>query len=191
MKLIVGLGNPGRRYRNTWHNLGAMTVELLAARWETSFKPGRGDFLFADVRQSGERITLMIPTSYMNRSGGPVVGWLNYHKIDPSDALIIYDDHDLPLGRIRLRERGSSGGHWGMDDIIRLVGTEDIPRLRIGIRTGVERTELSYQVLSKIPKVHADFVKQVIDTAADAVEIVIKQGITIAMNHYNNIEISN
>ena len=168
-----------------------MTVELLAARWETSFKPGRGDFLFADVRQSGERITLMIPTSYMNRSGGPVVGWLNYHKIDPSDALIIYDDHDLPLGRIRLRERGSSGGHWGMDDIIRLVGTEDIPRLRIGIRTGVERTELSYQVLSKIPKVHADFVKQVIDTAADAVEIVIKQGITIAMNHYNNIEISN
>ncbi len=166
-----------------------MTVEVLASRWRTSFKPGKGDFLFTDAQQSGERITLMIPTSYMNRSGGPVVGWMNYYKINPSDAVIIYDDHDLPLGRIRLRERGSSGGHWGMDDIIRLAGTEDIPRLRIGIRTSVEQSELSYQVLSKIPNVHTNFVKQVIDIAADAMEMTVAQGITTAMNHFNNYEI--
>jgi len=166
-----------------------MTLELLASRWGKAFRAGKGDFLFAEAQRRGSEITLMIPTSYMNRSGGPIVNWINYFRIDPEEVLIIYDDHDLPLGRIRLRERGSSGGHRGMEDIIRLAGTEDIPRVRIGIRTNVERDELSHQVLSKIPKSQFDYLTRIFEAAADAVEMTLTDGIVAAMNHYNNLEI--
>ncbi|NQT35465.1 aminoacyl-tRNA hydrolase [bacterium] len=189
MQLIVGLGNPGRRYSGTWHNLGARTVGTVVERWKELLKPGKGEFLYADARRHGGKIVLLIPTSYMNRSGGPVVEWMNYYRLDPSDLLIIYDDHDLPLGRIRLRETGSSGGHRGMDDIIRLTGSEDILRLRIGIQTDRERTELSHQVLSKIPAAHTAHVDRIIDIAADAVEMMISEGVTVAMNHFNRMEI--
>ena len=189
MQLIVGLGNPGRRYRDTWHNLGARAVGTIVERWKELFKPGKGNFLYADVRFRSKRIVFMIPTSYMNRSGGPVVEWMNYYRINPSDLLIIYDDHDLQLGTIRLRETGSSGGHRGMDDIIRLTGSEDIARLRIGIQIDSERATLSRQVLSKIPAAHTAQVDRIIDNAADAVEMMISEGITVAMNRFNHMTI--
>lgn len=189
MRLIVGLGNPGRQYRSTWHNIGAMTVEELSRRWDTRFRPGRGECFSADHLHAGHRITLMIPTAFMNRSGAPVSDWIRYYHIEPCKVLIISDDHDLSLGRIRIRQGGSSGGHRGLDDIIRHLGTDQIPRLRIGIRIGNERPELSHQVLSKIPKKYRTDVIQVVDTAADAVLEIVSGGIEAAANRYNGMEI--
>ena len=189
VRLIVGLGNPGRIYRNTWHNLGATVVEKLASKWSAQFLPGKGDFIYADVQEKGRKITLLIPTSYMNRSGGPVSQWLRYYKVAPEKALVIFDDHDLPLGRIRIRTGGSSGGHRGMDDIIRLVGTEKIPRIKIGIRIDSEKKVLARQVLSNIPGKFRDGIESIVDTTIDAVEKVIVDGIISAMNTYNKLEI--
>ena len=189
VQLIVGLGNPGRIYRNTWHNMGAATIEKLAGRWGVKFAAGKGDFIYADARKGGRKVTLLIPTSYMNRSGGPVSAWLRYHRVSPDEILVVYDDHDLPLGRIRIRPNGSSGGHRGMDDIIRLVGSENIPRIRIGIRSEKEKGALASQVLSKIPKKLRDSVEGILDAAADAVEKTVTDGITPAMNEFNNFTI--
>lgn len=189
MRLIVGLGNPGRRYRNTWHNLGARSVETLASRWGVIFKPGKGDFLVTEANLSRKRTNLMIPTSFMNRSGGPVAEWVRYYKLTPDELMVIYDDHDLPLGKIRIRERGSSGGHHGMDDIIRRLGFDDFPRLRIGIRTEHEAEDLTRQVLTRIPKTFIETVSEIITIAADAVELILKESISAAMMKYNKMDI--
>ncbi len=187
MRLIVGLGNPGRRYRDTWHNLGARTVEELARRRGVALKPGRGQFFMAEYAGSGGEVNLMIPTSYMNRSGGPVVEWMNYHRLEPADIMVIFDDHDLPLGRIRLRPSGSSGGHRGMDDIIWLLESDQFPRLRVGIKVDSEHPELTDQVLSKIPRLQRGIVDEVVATAADAVETTLEEGIDMAQARFNGI----
>ncbi|MDP8239748.1 MAG: aminoacyl-tRNA hydrolase [Candidatus Hatepunaea meridiana] len=189
MRLIVGLGNPGKRYQDTWHNLGAKAVILLAQRWGLKLSPGRGDYIFSEHIYNNRKVGLMIPTSFMNRSGLPVGSWINYYKVAPSDILIIYDDHDLSLGRIRIRKQGSSGGHRGMSDIIRMIGSEDIPRLKIGIRTDVERYNLADQVLSKIPKKYNQQVNDVLVTVEDAVIMALDVGITNSMNRFNRMEI--
>jgi PTH1 family peptidyl-tRNA hydrolase len=189
LRLVVGLGNPGQRYRNTWHNLGARTVEELARRANVTFKPGKGEFFFAEIRQSNTLTTLLIPTSYMNRSGQPVSVWLRYHKVDLSQMLVVYDDHDLALGRIRIRPDGSSGGHHGMDDILRLCGSDKFPRLRIGIRIDREQIELADQVLKPIPSGLSQFVERIVNTSADAVQTITSDGLSSAMTFYNKLEI--
>ena len=189
VRLIVGLGNPGSRYRNSWHNLGAPVIEKLAQRWKTSFKPGKGSWFSADYLDASGKTTLMFPTSYMNRSGSPVGEWVRYYKVDPEQVLIIYDDHDLPLGRIRLRRQGTSGGHNGMDDIIRCLSTDDIPRLKIGIRTEREKADLSGQVLSIIPKRLANDVGIVVAHAIDAVEMIRDKGIATAADRFNGMDL--
>lgn len=190
MRLIAGLGNPGRRYHNTWHNLGAMTVERLASRRGVALKAGKGDFLVAETTSAAGKTSLMVPTCFMNRSGAPISAWLRYYKVDVDDLLVIYDDHDLPLGKIRIRKSGSSGGHRGMDDIIRMTGTDQIPRLKIGIRTDLETEELSDQVLSKIPAALAEKVGKIVDAALDAVEIIQREGVDSAIIKYNKFDIT-
>jgi len=189
IRLIVGLGNPGERYRYTWHNIGARTVELASRRLNAPMKIGKGEFLIAETRYNGAPLALMIPTTFMNRSGGPVSAWLNYHKLPSSACLLVYDDHDLPFGRIRLRLEGSSGGHRGMDDVIRWLSDDAFPRLRIGIRTEEEFEELADQVLSPIPRRYEKDVELVLTTAADALETSLKESLTTAMNRYNKMEI--
>lgn len=189
IRLIAGLGNPGRRYQDSWHNLGSAVVIALAERWKTNFRPGKGDYLTAEHHLPDCKVVLMIPTSYMNRSGGPVAGWKDYFKIEPTEIMVIYDDHDLELGWIRIRETGSPGGHRGMDDIIRRLDTVDIPRLKIGIRTDREKPELSDQVLSKIPRGYRERVSRVIKTACDAIEMTIERDVVTAMNAFNGCEI--
>lgn len=184
-KLVVGLGNPGRRYRDTWHNLGAMAVEELARRRQAGFLPGRGDFFLADC----DDVSLMLPTSYMNRSGVPVSGWVRRHRVAPDEVLVALDDHDLPLGRIRLRPGGSSGGHRGLESIILELGSDQVPRLRIGVRTGGECGDLEYHILSKIPPSLHRPVAQVVAVAADAIETALGEGLEAAMNRYNGMEI--
>ncbi len=128
-----------------------------------------------------------MPTSYMNRSGTPVSAWLRYHKVEQQNLLVIYDDHDLPLGKIRLREGGSAGGHHGIEDIIRLIGTDNFPRIRIGIKTDTERSDLANQVLATIPQKLNDQVEAIIAVTADAVESIIKVGLVTAANKYNGL----
>lgn len=184
--MVAGLGNPGMKYRNTWHNLGFRVVELLSDRWKSSFKLGRSECLIAETQQYGG-VTLLMPTSYMNRSGTPVSAWLRYHKVEQQNLLVIYDDHDLPLGKIRLREGGSAGGHHGIEDIIRLIGTDNFPRIRIGIKTDTERSDLANQVLATIPQKLNDQVEAIIAVTADAVESIIKVGLVTAANKYNGL----
>lgn len=175
-------------YRDTWHNLGFRVVDRLADGWGCTFKAGKGEYFLAETtRHSG--VSLLKPTSYMNRSGGPVSAWLRYFKVEPGRMLVVYDDHDLPLGRIRLRENGSAGGHHGIEDIIRLTGTDAFPRIRIGIRLPNERPGLADQVLSIIPAEHLSAVEVVVKVAVEAAEFATQQGILAAMNRYNGMEI--
>lgn len=187
--LIVGLGNPGVKYAETWHNMGAQLVEHLAHRWDVQLKQGRGDFRIGQQVVHGQKISLMIPTSYMNLSGTPVSAWVRYFKINPENLIVLFDDHDLTLGTIRLRERGSAGGHKGMDDIIRKLSTNQIPRLKIGIRLQAEYADLARQVLSKIPASLAGDIDKVINQAADAVECALRSDFKMAMNQYNRKEL--
>jgi PTH1 family peptidyl-tRNA hydrolase len=167
-----------------------MTVERLASRRGVALKAGKGDFLVAETTSAAGKTSLMVPTCFMNRSGAPISAWLRYYKVDVDDLLVIYDDHDLPLGKIRIRKSGSSGGHRGMDDIIRMTGTDQIPRLKIGIRTDLETEELSDQVLSKIPAALAEKVGKIVDAALDAVEIIQREGVDSAIIKYNKFDIT-
>jgi len=132
----------------------------------------------------------MTPISFMNRSGGPVSLWLRYHKIPFENLLVIYDDHDLPRGRLRIREDGSAGGHRGIEDIIRLSGGERFLRLKIGIRGDREASNLADQVLSPIPKSLVDQVERIVSTAADAAEGITSGNLIATMNKYNVLAIA-
>ncbi len=188
VRLIIGLGNPGERYRNTWHNLGARTVELLARQAGATLNLTRGQLMGAEASVAGERVMLMIPATFMNLSGGPVGNWIRYNKIALEDLLVVYDDHDLPLGKLRLRDEGSSGGHRGMEDIVRSLGTDAFPRLKIGIRTDREHANLADQVLTPIPKSLEGTVERVLVGAAEAVGAVVKEGILATANKYNGLD---
>lgn len=179
--IIVGLGNPGRRYTQTWHNLGWMVVEELGRRWRVNFHQGKGPYLEA----KGREVTLLLPTLYMNRSGEAVSFYLGYHKLSPSRMLVVYDDYDLPLGEIRIRKEGSSGGHRGMEDIISRLKTSQIPRIRLGIRTEEEVEDLAQYVLSPIPGIWREQVRVMVNVAAEAIETILDRGIEQAMNLYH------
>ena len=183
IRLIAGLGNPGAKYQKTWHNLGFRVIELLAERWKITFKIGKGEYLAAETAQFGG-VTLLKPTSFMNRSGLPVGNWVRYRKVESNRLLVVYDDHDLPFGSIRIRESGSAGGHNGMADIIRNLQSEAVPRIRIGIRTESELTDLADQVLTPIPKRLEAEVESIISTAADAIENILTTG-SIASGNRN------
>ncbi len=189
IRLIVGLGNPGERYEDTWHNIGAMILNRLAAHWNITMKHGRGDFISGEGFVKNVKTVLMIPTSYMNRSGYPVSGWIRYYKIPLENVLVIYDDHDLQFGRIRFRQRGSSGGHKGIGDIIEKTNSSEISRLRIGIKQSPSVNNLSKLVLAKIPKSLNRDVDKIIDFSIEAIETMFSTDIQTVMTHFNGIEI--
>jgi len=188
VRIVVGLGNPGERYRNTWHNLGARTVEELARRTGVVLRPGKGEYLGAEARIEGNPVMLMTPTSFMNRSGGPVSLWMRYQKVQLSELLVVYDDHDIPLGKLRLRAEGSAGGHRGIEDIIQLMGEDRFSRIKIGIQTEREAANLADQVLAPIPKIYSEVVERVVIAAADAIEATVREGITTTANRYNGVD---
>ncbi|MBT3231703.1 MAG: aminoacyl-tRNA hydrolase [Calditrichaeota bacterium] len=187
--LIVGLGNPGQRYENTWHNIGVRAVNEIASTYGVQLRPGKGEFHSAEIIEKGKKYVLLFPTGFMNRSGTVVAGWIQYYKIPQKNVLVIFDDHDLPFGRIRLRSAGTSGGHRGMDDIILRTGSDKIQRLKIGIRLNHEIPDLAKQVLSKIPSSINRDVDKVIEIAAKAVDHILNVGFIPAMNYYNGLEI--
>lgn len=192
MQIIVGLGNPGSRYTDTWHNLGFLAVDGLAAQHGLNFKAGKGKFYAASGFINFKKIVLVKPTTYMNLSGIAVAEILSYFEAQPSDILVIYDDINLNLGTIRIRKSGTAGGHNGIKSIIGSLDTVDFPRLRIGFRTDSIASVLSKNpdvlpdlVLSKIPSVLREEVSAVLKRSVEAAEFFIENGIERAMNTFN------
>ncbi len=166
MKAVVGLGNPGPEYALTRHNLGFMVVDLLAQRWGARWRPGRGDYWEAE----GEAL-LVKPTTFMNLSGIAVRQLAERYGLEPEEILVIVDDVNLPFGRLRLRTKGSSGGHRGLESIIFHLGTENFPRLRVGIGPKPEGLSLADFVLSEFTEEERKNLPKVLEAAAQGAEL--------------------
>jgi PTH1 family peptidyl-tRNA hydrolase len=182
-RLIVGLGNPGREYRDTRHNAGFMVIEALAKRWQVPESRKRFRSEIAEVRLGDRRIALQMPQTYMNDSGIAVREAMNWYKVRPEQILIVVDDLDLPFGQLRLRVRGSAGGHNGLSSIFQQTGGSEIPRLRIGIGRSQAATR-SY-VLSRFTEAERAELDGVIAAACDAVQLWLDEGALEAMNRIN------
>jgi PTH1 family peptidyl-tRNA hydrolase len=188
MKVVCGLGNPGDRYRLTRHNVGYRVVDLLADRWEVSKGRARDGAATVEVVRDEPvgPVLLVKPLRFMNRSGAPVRAALRNVNAGPeADLLVVADDVDLPLGKIRLRRGGSAGGHNGLRDIIEALGTDQFPRLRVGIGRNGETVD---HVLSTFSRDEEELADEAIATAADAVERWLAEGIEAAMNAFNGLD---
>ena len=191
MKLIVGLGNPGREYRDTRHNVGFMVVDEVARRHALSWAMAPSQVPDAFVAKrfpaagATEPLLLAKPLTYMNRSGGAVAALAGYYRIDAGDLLVVYDDVDLPFGKLRARAAGSAGTHNGMKSIVQSLGTTAVPRLRVGIGRGDRRRDLADVVLSRFEPAETGQLESIIARAADAAEMFAADGILTVMNAYN------
>ena len=193
-QLIVGLGNPEPKYDKTRHNIGFDAVDALARRSQITWSENRRfQALFGEGQgRKEDKLRLLKPLTYMNRSGQAIRAATDWYKLPPESVLIIYDDMDLPLGRLRLRLSGSAGGHNGMKSAIAHLGTQNFPRLRIGIgKSGTDKDSISH-VLGKFSPQETQLISEVLQLVVDAVELSLKQGVQKAMSLYNNrtIEIS-
>ena len=186
MKLIVGLGNPGREYRDTRHNAGFMVVDEIARRHDLNWAmaPAQVPEAFVAKRFGTEPVLLAKPLTYMNLSGEAAAGLLRYYDVDPVDLLIVVDDIDLPFGRLRARPSGSAGTHNGLRSVVGRLGTE-VPRLRVGVGRGDARRDLADHVLAKFETAEREQLESVITRAADAAEMFAAEGIIKVMNTYN------
>jgi PTH1 family peptidyl-tRNA hydrolase len=191
MRLIVGLGNPGKGYSRNRHNVGFQCLNYFAKLHSIHFYHRQCQARVGIGKMSGEKLVLARPVTFMNLSGKSVACLVHKLKIPLTDLLIIYDDLDLPLGKIRVRQGGSSGGHKGINSVISTLGSKDFPRVRVGIsRPQEEKQSMSEEavvnyVLSDFSRQEEAIIKPVIATAAQAIECFLTEGITAAMNKFN------
>lgn len=183
--LIVGLGNPGRDYQRNRHNIGFMLTDELAERLGTKFRRMKHKALLTSTRYKGAKIILAKPQTYMNKSGQAVSTLVRFYKIPLTNLLVAYDDVDLPFETIRLRPSGGSAGQKGMKSIIRQLGSQDFPRLRLGIGRPPGRMSTPDYVLQDFSQQESDVLPFVLDRAADAALTFISEGIEAAMTKYN------
>jgi PTH1 family peptidyl-tRNA hydrolase len=185
MKLIVGLGNPGARYRGTLHNVGFDVADELARRHGVSFESAPVEALMARIRGFGEGVLVAKPLTFMNLRG-PAVGALQrYYRIEPRDTLVVVDDVNLPAGQLRVRGQGSAGGHNGLKSIIQALGSDEFPRLRVGVGRGDPRRDLADHVLAKIEPDIREAVSDATRRAADAAELFVTATLEDVMNRFN------
>ena len=187
MKLIVGLGNPGRRYARTRHNVGFRIVERFGERCGLAFDRERFDGRFARGRVKDEEVALLEPLTYMNRSGGSVVEALRYLPLDDvsKDLLLVSDDTDLPFGRLRIRAGGGPGGHKGLEDVIECLGRRDFARLRFGVGRPPAGFDTADYVLQRFGADEESELDARVDDAARAGEVIVIDGVDAAMNRFN------
>jgi PTH1 family peptidyl-tRNA hydrolase len=185
MKLVAGLGNPGPRYRGTYHNIGFDVVDEMARRAGAVFGAAPAEALAAKAMVGYEPAWLVKPLTFMNLSGQAVGVLARYYRIDPADIIVVVDDVALETGRLRIRRSGSAGGHNGLKSIIEHLGTDGFPRVRVGVGRGDTRRDLADHVLAKIGADDRAKLDEAVARAADAVECVIAEGTDAAMNRYN------
>ena len=187
MKLIVGLGNPGREYRDTRHNVGFMVVDEIAKRHDLSMAmaPSQVPDAFLAKKYGADPLLVAKPLTFMNRSGEAVAALARYYDIAAGDLLVVVDEAALPFGRLRARARGSAGGHNGLKSVIERLGTTEFPRLRLGVGRGDARRDLADHVLSTFEADELPALGEFITRAADAAEMFAAEGIAKVMNTYN------
>jgi PTH1 family peptidyl-tRNA hydrolase len=186
--LIVGLGNPGAEYAKTRHNAGFLLVEKLAAQWKTDWTNER-KFVsrVAKAERNGKKVLLCEPQTFMNLSGEAVGALVNFYQLPLAKILVAVDDADLPLGEIRLRKSGSSGGHHGLESIEQHLASREFARLRIGIGRKDSSREIANYVLGKFEKSEGELLEKVLERAADQVETWLAAGIEKAMSQFNGV----
>jgi peptidyl-tRNA hydrolase, PTH1 family len=185
MKLIVGLGNPGKKYEKTRHNVGFETLNLVAGRCAEVVAKDKFDGRVAEAVISEQRALLLWPYTLMNRSGQSVLAAINFYQLPFAELLVVCDDFNLSLGTLRFRSQGSAGGQKGLQDIIRRLGTEEFSRLRIGIGPVPDKWDAADFVLSRFAANERPVIDETIQRAADGVECWVANGITESMNRFN------
>ena len=188
MKLLVGLGNPGPRYLDTRHNVGFAVVDALAHRWRVDGWSEAFGAVAARGAPAGHPTLIAKPLTYMNLSGDAVAGLMHFYKIDVTELLIVTDDINLPVGRLRARRAGSDGGHNGLKSVIGRLGTPEFARLRVGVGRGDAPREVSDHVLGRFTPAERAIVGAAVLRAADAAELFVSEGIERVMNVFNAAE---
>ena len=182
MNILVGLGNPGRKYANTKHNFGFWIVNKFAEQRSLTFKAGKGDYVIAKSHD----VVCIKPTTYMNNSGLAIAKYCNYHNNFLENLLIIYDDIDLPLGKLKFRSEGGTGGHRGLESVIYHMKSENFCRLKIGISEGIINIPSEKYVLLPFKKENNDIIKTIIETTCEGIEYYLSHSINETMNKFNN-----
>lgn len=184
-QLIVGLGNPGAKYENTRHNIGFIVLDELSRSWQIPlFDTKKFHGLFGEGTIAGQKVRLLKPLTYMNNSGQAIRAVVDWYKLDPEAVLVVYDDMDLAVGRLRIRLSGSAGGQNGMKSAIAHLGTQKFPRLRIGI--GSKSVDAVSHVLGSFAPTEKPVITEVTRLATDAIALSLREGVEKAMNLYNN-----
>ena len=184
MKIVVGLGNPGNQYKDTRHNIGFLVVDELARRWNTPSWKRRYDAEVSEHRAIGP-VLLVKPQTFMNLSGNSVREAAKFYKTPSTDIVVIHDDLDLPAGRLRIRERGGSGGHRGIESILTQLGSDEFVRVRFGVGRPPAGWDSADYVLGRFASEEQDLIREAVTKAADAIEMILKEGAAPAMNRYN------
>ncbi|HPF19793.1 MAG TPA: aminoacyl-tRNA hydrolase [Syntrophomonas sp.] len=184
MKIIVGLGNPGKEYKDTRHNIGFMVLEEMASRHSLEKQESRFDAIIGHVKIDGEKVLLVKPLTYMNLSGRSVQPIMHWYKLALEDLMVVYDDMDLPVGSLRIRANGGTGGHKGMNSICERLANKEFARTRVGIGRP-DRGEAYHWVLGKFSQDEKEIMQNAVRHATDALETWVRQGIAAAMNAYN------
>ena len=183
--LIVGLGNPTKEYENTRHNAGFMALDYIADRLNVNIKENKFDALFADTKLNDKRIFLVKPQTYMNLSGESVFKFVSFYKIFIENIVVISDDISLPVGKIRIRRKGSHGGHNGLKNIINLLGSDNFPRIKIGVGAKPSDWNLADWVLSKFSNDELRIMDNGVKNSFNALKVITNEGVDKAMNEFN------
>ena len=184
MYIIAGLGNPGKKYENTRHNIGFITIDSLASKHNITVDKLKFKALVGEGRISGQKVILVKPQTYMNLSGESVQEVMNFYKVDPQNLIVIYDDIDIDLGTLRIRKSGSAGTHNGMRSIVQHINSTDFPRIRIGMG-GPSKGDLVDFVIGGMSKAESEVLKETVDNATEAIDCIIESGIDMSMNRFN------
>lgn len=185
MYIIAGLGNPGSKYENTRHNVGFQVIDILADRMGILVEEKKHKALCGRGALMGQKVILLKPQTFMNLSGESIRVAADFYKVEPEDILVVYDDVSLEPGQLRIRAKGSAGGHNGMKNIIAHLGTQEFPRVKVGIGEKPKGMDLADYVLSRFSKGEQELMAQAFKEAAEAVTMILGQGMDTAMNHFN------
>ena len=185
MYILVGLGNPGKKYEHTRDYAGFDVLDILAEEYDIKIDKIKHKALIGEGRIGSEKVVLVKPQTYMNLSGESVQSVFQFYKVDMDHLIVVYDDIDLDIGKLRIRKKGSAGSHNGMKSIIKCLGSQDFPRIRVGVSKPEPNRDLADFVLSRVPKDQSDDMRSGLEKAVKTVEEIIRTDIDMAMNKYN------